>query len=141
MRDAVREIERAQPDPDIRAQWWVAAAFVEGLLYGGMPTTDEIKRLAGKVDRHLAGFAPGVRASEGLMREMLFHLARCEPVSPLVRDVKSLYRLDQHVVPSAVVGLLLDDPRNAEPLLPEAQNVLLSARTDVATQQPTTGGW
>ncbi|MET0218605.1 MAG: Hpt domain-containing protein [Burkholderiales bacterium] len=135
MRDALQEIERAQPHPDIRAQWWVAAAFVEGLLYGGMPTTDEIKRLAGKVDRHLAGFAPGVRASEGLMREMLFHLARCEPVSPLVRDVKSLYRLDQHVVPSAVVGLLLDDPRNAEPLLPEAQNVLLSARTDVATQQ------
>ena len=36
MRDALLEVEQAQPQPQDRALWWIAAAFVEGLLYGGL---------------------------------------------------------------------------------------------------------
>ena len=101
MRDALQEIERAQPAPGSRAPWWVASAFVEGLLHGGFAIADETKRAAGRIDRYLAAFASGVRASAELMRELLFHLAHCEPVTPLVRDVKSLYELDRYFAPSA----------------------------------------
>ncbi len=128
MRDALQEIERAQPAPDIRAPWWVASAFVEGLLHGGLPSAAETKRAAGKIDRYLAAFAAGMGASDDLMRELLFHLAHCQPVTQLVRDVKSLYELDRYFAPSGTANVVEIDATKLEPVLREAQDLLTLAR-------------
>ncbi len=124
MRDALGEIERAQPAPRSRAPWWVASAFVEGLLHGGLATADNTKRTASRIDRYLAAFASGVPASAELMRELLFHLAHCEPVSPLVRDVQSLYEHDRCVVRSASAEIVEIDKTQFEPVLRRAQDLL-----------------
>ncbi len=103
MRDALQQIEHAQPSPGRRVPWWVASAFVEGLLEEGFADSADTKRAASRIDRCLAAFASGVPASTELIRELLFHLAHCEPVTPLVCDVKALYELDR-CLPSASVS-------------------------------------
>ena len=126
MRDALKEVERAQPAPGSRAPWWVASAFVEGLLHGGLATSDDTKRAAGRIDRYLAACASGVPVSTSaeLIRELLFHLTHCEPVTPLVRDVKSLYRLDRCVAPSATPHVVEIDTMHITSVLRQTQDLL-----------------
>ena len=132
MRDALLEIERAQPAPGSRAPWWVASAFVEGLLHGGLATTDGTKRAASRIDRYLAAFVAGAPSNAELMRELLFHLANCEPVTSLVSDVKSLYRLHRYTAPSPKVDVVEFDTTRLETVLRHAQD-LLSQTHEVAT--------
>lgn len=131
MRDALEQIESAQPHPQERAPWWIAVAFVEGLIHRGMPTTDEIKRLAARVERYLADFASGARGSENLVRDLLFQLARCEPASPLIREVKSLYCLDRYTPLNAATQ---DETSVSatEAAIRQAQNILASAKREWA---------
>ena len=126
MLEALQEIERAQPAPGRRAPWWVCSAFVEGLLRGGFAVTDEMKRAAGRIDRYMAAFASGVPASAELMRELLFHLVQCEPVTPLVRDVKSLYGLYRYAPASASSAVVEIDTTEFEPVLRRAKELIAS---------------
>ncbi len=124
MLEALQEIERAQPAPGRRAPWWVSSAFVDGLLRGGFAVTDEMKRAAGRIDRYMATFASGDPASTQLMRELLFHLVQCEPVTALVRDVKSLYGLYRYAPASASWAVVEIDTAEFEPVLRRAKELI-----------------
>ncbi|MDH3320609.1 MAG: Hpt domain-containing protein [Betaproteobacteria bacterium] len=92
--DALHMIATQLPEP--RALWWVAPGLVEAL---GEPTDADwlarAKVLCNKIDfqmRDLAAGAPA--ASELLLRDVLYAIAKCEPATPRIREIKQLYLLD-----------------------------------------------
>lgn len=129
MARALSEVERAQPQPLDRRFWWLAGGLVEGLLHQGLAASDEVKKLCARVDRQMAAFAAGNDAvPEALLRDILYHIARCEPVTPRVREIKNLYHLERYVAPATIAGLLELDTERVGPLLKEAHEVLAAAK-------------
>lgn len=130
MRDALQEIDRSQPQAQ-RAFSWVATGLLEALLHSGLPASDPLKKLCGRIDRQLGAYASGEwQQPEAVIREMLYALAKCEPVTPLIANIKSLYRLDRHTAPSSIAGLIELDLDRIEPLLADARDTLAAAKDD-----------
>ncbi|HEX4926753.1 MAG TPA: Hpt domain-containing protein [Burkholderiales bacterium] len=84
--------------PERRALWWVAGALADGL-----PNATDPQRLAqarslwNKIDIYIRQLAQGRDASpdnEPLLRDLLYAIACCAPLTQRLRDVKRLYGLD-----------------------------------------------
>ncbi|HEX7054495.1 MAG TPA: Hpt domain-containing protein [Burkholderiales bacterium] len=106
--------------PERRALWWVAGGLVDALL-----DVSDAKRLAqarslwNKIDLYIRDLAQPRETppdNEPLLRELLYAIACCPPLTQRLRDIKRLYGLDALVPgqPAADLDTLqpaLDDTR------------------------------
>jgi chemosensory pili system protein ChpA (sensor histidine kinase/response regulator) len=113
--------------PERRALWWVAGGLVDALL-----DVSEPKRLAharslwNKIDMHIRDLAQPREAppdNEPLLRELLYTIACCPPLTQRLRDIKRLYGLDLLVPGQA--GADLD---TLQPALEDARSRLQAAQ-------------
>ena len=104
MRRAAHAIERGQRLPAARAFWWVVTALFDGMLAGGLEATPELTQLIQSIDRQIRHLLTGaVRVPDGLMREVLYHLATATTEAAAVQAVREAYDL-QVLLPSVEAG-------------------------------------
>jgi chemosensory pili system protein ChpA (sensor histidine kinase/response regulator) len=94
--DAVHSV--AHRLPERRALWWVAGGLVDALLDVSEPKRlTHARSLWNKIDMHLRDLALPHEAppdNEPLLRELLYTIACCPPLTQRLRDIKRLYGLD-----------------------------------------------
>ncbi|MEW5710191.1 MAG: Hpt domain-containing protein [Pseudomonadota bacterium] len=126
---ALQEVERAQPQPHDRRLWWLAGGLVEALLREALPAGDELKKLCARIDLQMAAFAVGKDAApDALLRDILYPLARCEPVTPRLKEIRNLYHLERYAAAPTIAGLLELDTERVGPLLKQAHEALAEAK-------------
>ncbi|HEX6829441.1 MAG TPA: Hpt domain-containing protein, partial [Burkholderiales bacterium] len=129
MAQAVAAIEQLQSRPQERAFWWAARAFFDALVHGGRSPDFAAKQLCGKIDLQIRRLAEGGGgAGERLLREVLWQVARAEPVVERIAEVQAAFRL-QELLPQAPRDALAE-PRRAEkqPLLAELADAVAAAK-------------
>jgi chemosensory pili system protein ChpA (sensor histidine kinase/response regulator) len=84
--------------PERRALWWVAGGLVDALLDVSDPQRlAHARSLWNKIDMHIRELAQATDATpdnEPLLRELLYTIACCAPLTQRLRDIKRLYGLD-----------------------------------------------
>ena len=113
--EALYQVATQLPEP--KALWFAAGALIDSLEKETAQSPEWLnaaKVVCNRLDfqiRDLAG--GGAKNGETLLREVLYALARREPVTPRIKAVKALYQLD-NLFPRAeqpVIGLELDAER------------------------------
>ena len=94
--DAMHQIATQLPEP--RGLWWAAGALLDS-LEKGMPGEAEwlstAKVVCNRIDFQIRDLAAGgAKNGDLLMRDLLFAVARREPVTPRIKEVKQLYQLE-----------------------------------------------
>lgn len=88
-------------DSAIAPLWKVTGAIAEGLASGSIEGGTAIKLLLGQVDRQIKLLveqgAPGFaqKPAPDLLKNLLFYVARSEADSPLIAQVRKIYKLDE----------------------------------------------
>jgi len=115
--------------PERRAIWWVAVGLVDALLDVSDPIQlAAARRLWTKLDIYLRELASGAQPdNEDLLRELLFAIARCAPLTQRIRDVKLLYGLEA-LVPGASGTPATPDADSLQPVRDEAREKLRKLR-------------
>lgn len=125
--DAIHSV--AHRLPERRALWWVAGGLVDALLDVSDPRRLAYARsLWNKIDMHIRELAQGKGAApdnEPLLRELLYTIACCPPLTQRLRDIKRLYALDALV------------PKLAEPDMDTLQPALEEVRSRLQAAQQT----
>ncbi|MDP3482807.1 MAG: Hpt domain-containing protein [Sulfuricella sp.] len=123
MRVALLAIERAQSLPAQRTFWWSAGALIEGLLNNGLSPDAEAKRLLGKIDQQIRKLVESSsKVAEHLLRDLLYRVARSQPVSERIKQVKQVFDLES-CLPQAATAAQVDSAR-LQPLLRELKELL-----------------
>lgn len=105
MRTAIANVERAQTLPATRALWWASLGLFDALLSGDVAVTPPIKKLCARIDGQMRKLAEGSTVvGERLMRDVLYHVAAAPATTPLLREIKSAYKLDA-LIPSPDTSL------------------------------------
>jgi len=105
MRTAVANVERAQTLPATRALWWASLGLFDALLSGDVAITPAIKKLCARIDGQMRKLSEGSTVvGERLMRDVLYHVAAAPATTPLLREIKSAYKLDA-LIPSPDTSL------------------------------------
>ena len=95
MYGAVSAIEQTQSLAAHRAFWWVTTGLLDALVHHGLPAELNLKRLCARIDLQMRRLIEGSQTvAERLMRDALYFVARSEPASEQVREVKRVYALD-----------------------------------------------
>jgi HPt (histidine-containing phosphotransfer) domain-containing protein len=94
MRRAVNQLHKiGEQLPGPQAIWWVANGMLDALAGSESPGwVAAAKALGTRLERQMSSGAPA--ASDSLLREILYAVARCQTVSPRISQVRDLYRLD-----------------------------------------------
>ncbi len=104
MRAVVEAIEATQSATSQRAFWWAALAFFEALSRKALPADVDTRQLCNRVEQQIKRMVEGTpNVAERLMREVLYYVARANPVSERVREVQEAYRLNQ-TIPAPETG-------------------------------------
>ncbi|HET9701835.1 MAG TPA: Hpt domain-containing protein, partial [Burkholderiales bacterium] len=138
MAQAVAAIEQLQSRPRERAFWWATRAFFDALVHGGLAPDFTVKQLCGKVDLQIRRLAEGAGlAGERLMREVLWQVARSEPVVERISEVQAAFRL-RELLPEPPRDALAEAERaRKQPLVSELADALAAAKE--AWEQSATG--
>ncbi|MFZ5556346.1 MAG: Hpt domain-containing protein [Pseudomonadota bacterium] len=129
MAGAIEEIEKAQPGPQQRRIWWVAGGFLDALSKASSPVSDEQKRLCARIERYVASASSATDTSaDPLLRDLLYELRSCEPLTQRIRDIQGLFQLERHAAPSTILGLVELDVERVTPLLRSAHEALGAAK-------------
>ncbi|MGH8751458.1 MAG: Hpt domain-containing protein, partial [Burkholderiales bacterium] len=130
MHQALLAIERSQPLPAQRTFWWVASGFIESLVHQRGAAGLHAKQLCAHIDLQIRRLAAGsYKVAERQLREALYFVARCAPVTERIREIKEFYALDS-LLPqaSAPSGLMEHDTSKVAPLLRDFRDTLGSAK-------------
>src|SRR5215471_6946228 len=101
MRAAVEAIEAAQGSGPQRAFWWVTLALFDALAKNALPADLDTKPLCNRIEQQIKRMVEGTPSvAERLMREVLYHVARAQPASDLIREVQEAYHLAQSIPPA-----------------------------------------
>ncbi|HEX6268276.1 MAG TPA: Hpt domain-containing protein [Burkholderiales bacterium] len=97
MTQAVDALYRAAPQlPEPRALWWTAKGLME--ILASEPDAGWVaasKALCNRLDFQMRDLASGSQAvNEGLLREMLYAIAKSGSASPAAREIRQAYQLD-----------------------------------------------
>jgi chemosensory pili system protein ChpA (sensor histidine kinase/response regulator) len=125
MRAVVEAIEATQSATSQRAFWWAALAFFDALSRKALPAELDTRQLCNRIEQQIKRMVEGTpNVAERLMREVLYHVARANPLSERVREVQEAYRLNQ-TIPAAET----DTAASAEaPALKSAREHLIHAK-------------
>ncbi|HEV7477920.1 MAG TPA: Hpt domain-containing protein, partial [Burkholderiales bacterium] len=92
--DALYRIAAQLPEP--RALWWAALGLVEGM--GQSQDADwqtSVKPLCNKIDFQMRDLAAGSsKVQDTLLRDLLYAVAKCKPVTPRIKEIRQLYQLE-----------------------------------------------
>jgi chemosensory pili system protein ChpA (sensor histidine kinase/response regulator) len=95
MYGSIAAIENTQSMAAHRAFWWVTMGLLDALVHHGLPAELNLKRLCARIDLQMRRLIEGSQTvAERLMRDALYFVARSEPASDQVREVKRIYALD-----------------------------------------------
>jgi len=92
--DGLDQVASQLPEP--RSLWWAATGLVDGLLHPPRAEwAKNAKSICSRLDLRMRDIAAGTQApGEPLLRELLYALASCRPLTARIAEVKQLYRLD-----------------------------------------------
>jgi chemosensory pili system protein ChpA (sensor histidine kinase/response regulator) len=126
--DAIHSV--AHRLPERRALWWVAGGLVDALLdVADAQRLAHARSLWNKIDIHIRDLArpPGGAPPENepLLRELLYTIACCPPLTQRLRDIKRLYGLDALLPDHAAPALDMD---TLQPALEDARAQLEAAQ-------------
>jgi len=127
MRAALDEFDRsatALPVPP--GMWWAAAGLIDTLAQPDerLPPS-ALAPIFSRIERYMRDLASGQAGDAApLMRDILYPLALCAPVSRRVREVKNLYHLDAQVPEFCVSGTLEYDVSALAPVLDDMRRRL-----------------
>ena len=128
MRDTLEEIHSvAHVLPERRALWWVAGGVVDALLDVTEPgELAQARRLWNKIDLYTRDLATHAGAdNEPLLRELLYVIAGCAPLTQRIRDIKLLYGLDLlRPVAQPAGEAAAPDPNTLQTLIAEVREKL-----------------
>ena len=98
MRAVIEAIEATQGPTSQRAFWWASLAFFDALSRKALPADLDTRQLCNRIERQIKRLVEGTpNVAERLMREVLYYVARAQPVSERVREVQEAYRLNQTI--------------------------------------------
>ena len=131
MHAAVAAIESLQAATQNRAFWTAAAAFFDGLVFGGLEYSASVKPLFAKLDQQVKQLIEGAgKVPERLFRDLLLAVGRSAAVSERIGLLKQTYRLEQLIeVPDRGIRPSDDD---------EALGALVREVRDLTAQQKDT---
>ncbi|HEX9179467.1 MAG TPA: Hpt domain-containing protein, partial [Burkholderiales bacterium] len=129
MAQSVAAIEQLQSRPQDRAFWWATRAFFDALVHGGLAPDFAVKQLCGKVDLQIRRLAEGGGgASDRLLREVLWQVARSEPAVERIAEVQAAFRLKE-LLPELPRDALAEAERaQRQPLVSELADALAAAK-------------
>ena len=129
MRDALAAIETSQTQPAARTFIWSAAAFVEGLLEGGLPTNFNVKSLCGRIDQQIRRLAENsTKVAEKLNRDVLYYVASAKPATPRLTSVKQAFELARYLPEQVLSGPADQALEKAKPILRELADLVGAAK-------------
>jgi chemosensory pili system protein ChpA (sensor histidine kinase/response regulator) len=130
MHEALADIEQTQSLPAHRTFWWSALGLTESLLNKGLENSIGIKQLCGGIDQQIRRLAEGSpKVAERLLREVLYCVARSEPVSERVREIQNLFELDTYVPRTSNEQQQAEaEQQRLQPLLRELREILAPAK-------------
>ena len=119
---AVTGVELAQGCEAQRGFWWVVLAFFESLIHGALPTDVDARPFCNGVEQRIRRLAESPlqaadpQNSEQFLRDMLYAIARSEPVSDRLRGVQDAFRPEEGVPGEAErldqTGLMIANPNS-----------------------------
>jgi len=98
---AVTGVELAQGFEGQRGFWWVVLAFFESLIHGALPADIDVRPFCNGVEQRIRRLAeasspPADPQINGpFLRDMLYAIARSEPVSDRLRSVQDAFRPEE----------------------------------------------
>ncbi|MGH8743500.1 MAG: hypothetical protein ACREUY_04400, partial [Burkholderiales bacterium] len=130
MHEALCAIEQSQPLPTQRTFWWAANGFIEALLCKEVEADIHAKQLCAHIDLQIRRLAAGsYKIAERQLREVLYYIARCQPVTERIREIQELYALGSLLQDKAEIpGLTGYDRSRLIPLLRDFREVLNAAK-------------
>ena len=130
MRQALSAIERTQTFAVHRSFWWSAVALTESLAHRGVTTSLYVKQLCARIDQQIRRLAEGSpKVAERLLRDVLYFIAKSEPVSDHVRQVKHTFDLQKYLPPSTVeTSEAAMEAERLQPLLRELKETVSFAK-------------
>ncbi|MDP1681242.1 MAG: Hpt domain-containing protein [Burkholderiales bacterium] len=129
MRDALAAIESSQTQAAARTFIWSAAAFVEGLLEGGLPANFNVKSLCGRIDQQIRRLAENsTKVAEKLNRDVLYYVASAKPATPRLMSVKQAFELESYLPEQAASGPADQALEKAKPILRELADLVGAAK-------------
>ena len=94
--DALHQVATQLPEP--RGLWWLAGALLDTLEKGAAADAEWLaaaKVACNRIDFQIRDLAAGhAKNGDALMRDVLYTIARREPVTQRIADVKRLYQLE-----------------------------------------------
>jgi len=127
MRQALDALHQVAPQlPEPRALWWAAVGLIDGLLNAPDAVwVGNAKGLCNKIDFQMRDLASGSKKhDEVLLREVLYAIAKCKPVTPRIKDIRQLYQLDILVPELDLAGLMKFDMDWLQPALNDVRSRL-----------------
>lgn len=103
MQKVVSRLRAASGDGRCRRLWRVSLAIIESLQHEGVDSSVALKSLMGKVDRQIKRLADEGEAQfadtlpDELTKNLLYYVARSEPVVDSVKSIQSEFRLDKYL--------------------------------------------
>ena len=130
MRDALAAIEQTQSVPAHRTFWWTAVGLVESLLHKGLESSIPLKQLCGGIDQQIRRLAEGSpKVAERLLRDVLFFVARSEPVAERVGQIQNLFELESYVPRASSARQQAEETQERlRPLLRELRETIAPAK-------------
>lgn len=130
MHEALAGIEQTQTVPAQRTFWWSALGLTESLLNKGLENSISVKQLFGGIDQQIRRLAEGSpKVAERLLRDVLYFVARSEPVSERVREIQNLFELETYVPHTNSEQQLAEaEHQRLKPLLRELRDILAPAK-------------
>ncbi len=123
----------------VRQIWWVASAFLEGLLEGGIAPSNERKALLGKIDQQLRQLVEDGEAAlirdppESLIKALLFEIGNATQGGPRIAEIRASFELDALL--GKDVDAALDVGQSNEKFIDALRGFGDDARTDIVQAQ------
>jgi chemosensory pili system protein ChpA (sensor histidine kinase/response regulator) len=105
--DAMDRISAQLPEP--HTLWWIAPALIEGLIQPPSPQwLHSVRPLCSRIDFEMRDIArQSGKSNEPLVRDLLYAVATCAPVTDRIKAVKAHFALDQ-LLPEPEVSVDFD---------------------------------
>jgi len=122
--DALHQIAPQLPEP--RAVWWASLGLIDGMLKGAdTEWVTAARPLCTKIDMQMRNLVSGsTRDNDLLLRDVLFAIARCKPVTPLLKEIKQFYQLDMLFPEPNLAGVMEFDMDWLRPALDDVRSRL-----------------
>ena len=92
--DGLYQVAGQLPEP--QALWWATLGLLEGMAQSqDAEWQTSVKPLCNKIDFQMRDLAAGSeKVQDTLLRDVLYAVAKCKPVTPRIKEIRQLYQLE-----------------------------------------------